>query len=379
MLLSVSSTVGIALDVLIVALIVVFAFIGLRQGFFKSVLSMVSTLVVLIVSIWLASPVAKLINKIYDFTGLIAGKLCTSIAGMGAFYSEPIPAGVSGADLANSIPSNTNGFLKTLMSKVLNPLSAGEVEGATVAEIVSGSFASVIMAIIAGILLFILIKIVLSLATKLFDNITKNRVFGFFNKILGFVLGGLKGLLIIVLFAFILTLLTVVPFINSNVSPIIQKHTYIVKPIYNYTDKFVEKHIINGKLVQKWVDNLWENKYKGQDDNTPDTTPNGSLERPYTISLTENAGEWTATIHLEFSDTNTIQYYKLNASAITEATFGLTISVDDTEYAVHSADDTETALETYTSLDKAKQYIIKFTRGNTISTEANIIVTPNLS
>ena len=40
MLLSVSSGVGIAVDVAIIALIVIFALIGLHKGFFKSVLSM---------------------------------------------------------------------------------------------------------------------------------------------------------------------------------------------------------------------------------------------------------------------------------------------------------------------------------------------------
>jgi len=112
MLLSVSSTTGIAIDVIIVGLILIFGFIGLRKGFFKSVLAMISTLAVIIISIFCASPLAKLINKIYDFTGLIAGKLCKAIASMGTFYSQTIPEGVSGKDIVNNIPASTNGFLK---------------------------------------------------------------------------------------------------------------------------------------------------------------------------------------------------------------------------------------------------------------------------
>ena len=173
MLLSMSSTIGIALDVVIIALIVIFAFIGLRKGFFKSVLSMISTLVVIIVSIIFASSLAKLINKIYAFTGLMAKGLCKSIAGMGTFYSQPIPEGVSGVDVVSSIPSSTNGFLKKLMSYVLKPLSSSEIQGETVADIVSGAFAAVIMAIIAGVLLFIAIKIVLALASRLFENMLR--------------------------------------------------------------------------------------------------------------------------------------------------------------------------------------------------------------
>ena len=181
---------------------------------------------------------------------------------MGSFYGETIPEGVSGADIVKNIPASTNGFLKKLMSYVLEPLSASEIQGATVADIVSGAFASIIMMIIAGIILFIAIKIVIMLASRLFDNITRNRVFGKINKVFGLVFGAVKGFLIVVMFAFVLTLLTVVPLVNTKLSPIIQDNTKIARPIYNYTDEFVEEHVIDGKLVQKWIDNLWENKYK---------------------------------------------------------------------------------------------------------------------
>lgn len=377
MLLSVSSTVGIAIDVAIVAVLVIFAFIGLHKGFFKSVLSMISTLVVIIVSIIFASPLAKMINKIYDFTGFIAAKLCKAIASMGSFYSQPIPEGVSGVDVAKSIPSSTNGFLKKLMSYVLEPLSASQIEGATVADIVSGAFAGVIMAIIAGILLFIAIKIVLSLASRLFENITRNRVFGTVNKLMGFAFGAVKGLLIVVVFATVLTLLTVLPFVNTNVSPIIQDNTKVAKPIYNYMDNVMEKYVVDGKIVQKWVDNLWENKYKDKEDKPADTTPNGSLERPYTIVLTENDGVYTADISITFDDNNTARYYQLNASILSSDSFELNVDIDTTVYKVYASNNTYTEITDLTNLDKTQTYIIKFSRVESqTSAQATITLTP---
>ena len=50
MLLSISSTMGVILDVLIVAVLVVFGLIGLKKGFFKSVISIFSTIVILLIS-----------------------------------------------------------------------------------------------------------------------------------------------------------------------------------------------------------------------------------------------------------------------------------------------------------------------------------------
>lgn len=377
MLLAMSKTIGVAIDVMIVALIVVSAFIGLRKGFFKSVISMVSGIVVIIVSFLLASPVAKLINKIYDFNGLLAGKLCKSIAGMNPFYSQVIPEGVSGADLVNQIPSGTNGFLKKLMSNVLKPLSAGDVQGATVADIVSGAFASIIVTVIVGILLFVLIKIVIAIATRLFDNITKNRVFGATNKLLGLAFGAAKGFIIVVIFAITLTLLTVIPTVNTKLTPILQDHTAIAKPIYNYTDEMVEKHVVDGKLIQKWVDSLWENKYKGRGDTLPEPeapVPDGTIANPYVIELTETEGVYTATITIDFAAAQEV-YYTLNLGEDLEGAFGLQVTTE-AGYTVFDSTDTNTTIDDLATLDQGKTYLIKFTKGVGAEAETAITATP---
>ncbi len=382
MLLSVSSVSGIVIDVLIIAFIAVFALIGLRKGFFKSVLSLFSTVVVVGISIFCAGFVAKLVNKIYDFTGLIGGKLCKSIAGMNEFYSIPIENGVSGADIVNQIPAGTNGFLKKLMSYVLKPLSAAKIEGSTVAEIVSGSFASIIMLLISAVLLFILIKIVLAIVSKFFDNITRNRVFGATNKLLGAGFGAVKGTIIVVVFTIVLTLMTVVPFINTKLTPIIQDNTKIVKPIYNVTDKMVEKYVVDGKIVQKWIDSLWENKYKGTADNsTPETPPvgpetpveDGTLTNPYTIEIAESEGVYTATITIEFVTDDV--YYMLTPSTIGRS-FDLVITTD-AGCAVFNQTNAADELTSLTNLDDNDNYILKFTKqGDQISVSATLTLTP---
>ena len=378
MLLSVLSVAGIVFDVFVIGLLVIFGLIGFKKGFFKSVISMLSTIVVIIISIFCASPLARLLNKFYDFTGLIGKGMRNGIASMGAFYSQPIPEGVSGAELVNNIPSSTNGFLKKLMSYALNPLSASDVQGATVAEIVSGAFASVIMLIISGILLFILIKIILAIATRLFENITRNRVFGATNKILGLVFGALKGLIIVFIFSIILTFLTVIPAINTKISPAIQDHSIIARPIYNFTDEMVEKQVVDGKLVQKWIDKLWENKYKGRGEDTPvDNSPNGTIQRPYEVSIVENAGVYIATISINFDSANEV-YYLLKPGIISTETFTLAIAVDEgMTYVVTSDTDTATSISDLATLSKGQNYIIKFTKGVNTQVDAGLMLTPN--
>ena len=378
MLLSVSSIAGIAFDVIIVGLLAIFALIGFKKGFFKSVISMLSTLVVIIISIFCASPLARLINKLYDFTGLIARGLCNGIAGMGAFYSQPIPEGVSGADLVNNIPSSTNGFLKKLMSYVLNPLSAGDIQGATVADIVSGAFASVIMLIICGIILFILIKVILAIATRLFENITRNRVFGATNKLLGLTFGVLKGFIIVFIFSVVLTFLTVIPAINTKISPAIQDHSFIARPIYNFTDEMVEKQIVDGKLVQKWIDKLWENKYKGRGgDTSADNSPNGTLARPYELEFSEISGVYSSPVVYDFGSVNEV-YYLLKPSMISTETFKFeTSTTTDATCEVTSDTDTSTVIGDLMSLSKGQNYIVKFTKGTDAQMSITLMLTPN--
>lgn len=373
--LSVTSSVGLAIDIIIIALIVIFGIIGYVKGFFKSVISMVSTIVVLVLSVLLANQFATLINKIYDFTGLIAGKISKGVASMGVFYSQAIPADVSGAEIAEQIPPTTNSFLKTLMTKVLKPLSASQIEGATVADIVSGAFASIIMTIIAGILIFVLIKIVIALVSRLFDNIARTQVLGYVNKIAGLAFGAIKGLVIVVVFAGVLTFLTVVPLVNTKISPIIQDNTKVGKVVYNYTDEFVEKHVIDGNLLQKWISNLWDNKY---DDKPQVAEPNGNLDNPYNMPLREVEWGLTATIEVELGESFGIKYYKFKAD-LTETNFTFAIDMTDAGCILYSADDTETEITDYTNLETSKQYIIGI-RGNAdgvLNIQANITITPN--
>ena len=378
MLLSVVSVAGIVFDVAVIGLLVIFGLIGFKKGFFKSVISMLSTLVVIIISIFCASPLARLLNKFYDFTGLIAKNLCKGIAGMGAFYSQPIPEGVSGADLVNNIPASTNGFLKKLMSYALNPLSASDVQGATVADIVSGAFASIIMLIVSGILLFILIKIILAIATRVFENITRNRVFGATNKVLGLAFGALKGFIIVFIFSVVLTFLTVIPAINTKVSPAIQDHSVIARPIYNFTDEIIEKKVVDGKLVQRWIDKLWENKYKGRgSDGDAGSIPDGTLNKPYEVNIIESAGVCVATISINFASSNEI-YYSLNPSEISSQTFTLSTDItDDTSYTIAPITDSSATISDLTTLDKSQNYIIKFTKGTNSQVDVSLVLTPN--
>ena len=75
------STVGIIIDVIIVAILVIFGIIGFNKGFLKSIISLFSWVVCLVIAILTAKYVASWINGIYDFSSLIGGKIAENREG----------------------------------------------------------------------------------------------------------------------------------------------------------------------------------------------------------------------------------------------------------------------------------------------------------
>ena len=130
----------------------------------------------------------------------------------------------------------------------------------TVASVLGGSMGHVCMVIIAGILVFVVLMIVVAILTKLFDKIASTKILGGLNKILGLFLGVLKAGCIVIILNGVLIGLSLIPAVNKIITPVIQDNTHVEKIIYNETDKYVGKYLIEGDLIQNWVNDLWNNR-----------------------------------------------------------------------------------------------------------------------
>ena len=285
---STSHYIGIALDVVVVILLLTFACIGYHHGLFKSLLALFSTFVVFIIAVYFANDFAGLINKIYDFTALIAKELAPTIEKIAPVYSMAFPAGMSGSQFYTNYieTSSTNTVMKQFFKFALKGQSAESIEGLKVCEVLAGSIASIIMTVVAGILLFILIKIAIGLLSRFFENITRTRVLGGLNKIFGFVFGALKGSAIVVFFILIAICLSFVPKINKKIYPLVQNDTYVVKVAYNTTDKLVGKYLIKSDIISKWINNLWDNRNLDKVEAPSEDTGTEPEETPTSLTIT---------------------------------------------------------------------------------------------
>lgn len=254
------STIGIIVDVVIIALLAIFAIIGLKKGFLKSVISLFSWSVCLILAIIAAKYVAGWINEIYDFSSLIGNKVSKSLTNSNAFFGSSINTFATKEEIVANLPNNINGLLKQLIKVVFSNTAVDMTSADTIGSVVGYSLGYISMVIIAGILVFVVLKIVVTLLSKLFDNIERTKILGGLNKILGLTLGLIKASIIIILFNCVLVGLSLIPAVNKTITPIVKDNTYVEKVIYNKTDELFGKYIIEGDTLKDWVTDLWNSR-----------------------------------------------------------------------------------------------------------------------
>ena len=254
------TTIGLVVDLVIVAVLVIFAIVGFKKGLLKSVISLFSWVVCLIIAIFTAKYVARWINGIYDFSGLIGGKIENSLINMNDYFNRVISSFATKEDVVAGIPEGINKLLVQLIKVVFSSSAVDMQSEASVANVVGSSLGQICMVIIAGILVFIVIKIIIAILSRIFDNIARTKVLGGLNKVLGLLFGLVKAACVIVIFNGLLVGLSLIPPVNKTITPLIQDNTHVEKFIYNKTDELVGKYIIEGHAVQDWITSLWNNR-----------------------------------------------------------------------------------------------------------------------
>ena len=253
--------IGLVIDILLVALVLIFGFIGYKKGFMKSVLALFSWVVCILIAIFTAKYVSGWINGIYDFNGLIGGAIEGGLVGSNKeFFSTVTGELGSSQAIIQAIPSGTNGLLAQVIKVVFSNVTITSESTMTIAEVVGTSLGSIIMLVITGILIFLVLKLAIFILSKIFDNIARTKVLGGINKILGFFFGALKAGLIVVVINCILVALSLIPMVNNVISPVIQDNTTIEKFVYNTTDDVIGKYVIEGNMIQTWIEDLWESR-----------------------------------------------------------------------------------------------------------------------
>lgn len=213
------------LDIIVIAVLVLSLLIGLWRGFLRTLLNLFSNLACIVISILLAKPVTNLVKNWFNMIGSLTTKLANSIQGM--FPAEGWPA--TGETVKNSIEGD--GISKTIVKSFIVNENTYE-SASSLANEIGSKLAFIILMIIVAIVLFILIKIAIKILAKIFDAITKKSAISGLDRVLGGLVGLIKGCLFVFVVLSILYAMDSLPFINSWFDPLVNKSGLTLQ-IYN--------------------------------------------------------------------------------------------------------------------------------------------------
>lgn len=254
LLLSANSTIGIITDVTLVVLVIIIAFAGLAKGFVSSLLSIIGTAIVLAIAVFTAKYVAQFLNGIIGVVDFFAKKITAMLNGMGEFFTVERAADTTGQSIAAEMPETLFEPLQRFIIKILNATTFAE--GQTVGQVVGSALGAIITTIICGIAVFIILKLLFNFLARFFDNVSEKKPLGGMDKLLGLILGLVKGGVLILVLGCITSMLCLVPKINDAVTPVIQDNSTITKFAYNFADDFNDKYIIEN--LPDWLASLYQ-------------------------------------------------------------------------------------------------------------------------
>ena len=195
---------GIIIDVILIAIIVISAIIGIVKGFVDSVLGLIGTGLALAVAVFTAKYLSNTLNNLLKIEDWVLGKLDKS--------GETVK------------------------------LFGGKIEYA------NEEVAKFAVWVITVIVIFLIIKLALLILSKLFESVVKNSpTISGINRVLGMIFGALKGGLTVVILLGLSSMLAQVPVIGSTITEKIDD-TKITNTVYKYVDDFVETQLTKEKI-----------------------------------------------------------------------------------------------------------------------------------
>lgn len=178
-----------AVDLIIVAIILLFTFLGYKRGLIKVAIKLCTFFIAIILAFVLYKPVANLVISKTNIDDNIEQSITNKILPEGGTVEDEVDASLS---LPNIIKQNSQNTVKS----------------------VAKAFTTTLIEIFCLLLIFIVAKIVLKFVTLLADLIAKLPILNQFNKLGGTIYGILEGLFIV--FAAFAIISLVSPMIDSS-------------------------------------------------------------------------------------------------------------------------------------------------------------------
>lgn len=210
------------LDIAFFVAIIVFSFLGAKEGLIKTFFGFVSTVLAVILAFALASLVLEWTNGLFGLQGLIEKGVGDALCKVEVLSMDISKGGIENALADVSLPA----FLKEAVVEIIANESVPE--GTKLGMIVGDALGRFITILLCGGIVFLIIKLLMMLFSGIFSAIVNAwDVTRALNILFGALIGLIKGLLIISL------ILAVVSLIPSQELTQFFDQTFILRELFH--------------------------------------------------------------------------------------------------------------------------------------------------
>lgn len=240
--------IGLAIDVILVAVLLLFVVLGAKKGFIKMTLGLIVSLVVLVGSIVLVTPITKVVidntnldNQLMSaISDPIAAKLPGSYTTL-YYYdldgdpetADELVCDKDGSPMPYDLVFEGTVYEKFNLQKLIKPmvesaLKNGDNDHIYLVDALTFSIASIIITSATFVILLIVLRIVLAIIIKLLSKaVSSLYVAHFLDKLLGGVFGLAMGVVIVAVIITLIQLFQNVAFIEPVITAI--DRSYLTK------------------------------------------------------------------------------------------------------------------------------------------------------
>lgn len=190
------------IDIIIIAIMLVFIAIGFWKGFIFSILSIFSAFINFVISILLTRPVTNLFNSWFGLEGALTKGFEGKLTSMHDGFNLNM-VGMTDSQISTHISTTleeSNFPLKNMFEKLLtvNSEKIADQTSITLNDILSNSLGSFFSLIISFVIIFIIIYLILFLISKISKKAKEIDGIRITDRILGVVFGIVKGALVVI-------------------------------------------------------------------------------------------------------------------------------------------------------------------------------------
>ena len=187
-----ASWVNYAADALVVIFIFLFAVSSAKKGFVECFFGFISTILAAVFAFTFMKGVLSWTDGLFGLQDIIENAVTGGLGKVAGFDVDVSAAGIEAALEDKNLPS-------FLINAIVSSVGNQEVPmGTTLAMIVGGTIAEFTATLLAWLAVFLIAKLVLKLVRRALNSIVEAlTIVGSLNHLLGFAVGGIKGLLIV--------------------------------------------------------------------------------------------------------------------------------------------------------------------------------------